>query len=87
MYGELTMLIEPHTGRSSELFNGRNQSLQEEKNTSFSAVGRLTDRGGRVAVTLFENAFAKIPLPLQLPECFDMKCANINREPLRFGQS
>jgi hypothetical protein len=44
MYGEYTILIDKHTRQSSEMFNGKNRSLQERKNTSFSAVGRLCDR-------------------------------------------
>jgi hypothetical protein len=83
MYGELTVLIQPRAEKSSKLFNGENQYLQDNKNTSFSAVGRLADRGGRLSVTLFENAFAKIPLPYdQLPRCFDARRVNISREAL-----
>ncbi|HEY6340564.1 MAG TPA: hypothetical protein VIY49_03655 [Bryobacteraceae bacterium] len=63
MYGELTMFIDRRSGATSELFNGKNQSLQVKKNTSFSAVGRLMDMGGRITVTLFENFFSKVPLP------------------------
>ena len=47
MYGELTILLDKNTRQSSEMFNGKNQSLQPRKNTSFSAVGRLCDRGGK----------------------------------------
>lgn len=45
MYGELTTRIDKRTSAVSELFNGKNRSLQENKNTSFNAVGRLADRG------------------------------------------
>lgn len=77
MYGEYTVLIGQDT--TSELFNGRNQSLQENKNTSFSAVGRLADRFGRPTVTLFENPFSKVKVPYdQLPPCFQIDRAVVS---------
>ena len=81
MYGELTILIDKKTRQSSEMFNGMNQSLQENKNTSFSAVGRLCDRGGKTAVTLFENVFSKVAVPYeQLPACFEVSaCRGFGR--------
>jgi hypothetical protein len=83
MYGELTTLINRKTRQASELFNGKNQLLQQNKNTSFSAVGRLCDRGGKTTVTLFENVFAKLKLPFeQLPPCFEIKRIEISDEPL-----
>lgn len=64
----------------------KNQSLQEVKNTSFSAVGRLCDRGGRTTVTLFENVFAKVRVPYELlPSCFDVRQVEVSREPSRFN--
>ena len=48
------------------MFNGKNQSLQVAKNTSFSAVGRLCDRGGKTTVTLFENIFALVKVPFEV---------------------
>ena len=48
--------------------------LQVSKNTSFSAVGHLCDRGGKTTVTLYENVFAKVKVPYsQLPACFDVR--------------
>lgn len=86
MYGELTILIGKESRVTSEAFNGKNQSLQEVKNTSFSAVGRLMDRGGRTTVTLFENVFAKVRVPYELlPSCFDVRRVEVSREPLRFS--
>ena len=85
MYGEYTMLLNRQTGQNSELFNGRNQLLQENKNTSFSAVGRLCDRGGKARITLFENIFAKLKLPYQqLPRCFEVKRAELSTDPLKW---
>ena len=74
MDGEYTILLDRANGKISEVFNGGKQSFQESKNTSFSAVGRLSDRAGRLSVTLFENAFAKVPLPFEvMPACFAVR--------------
>lgn len=74
MRGEYTMLVNKQSLQSSEIFNGRNGALHEDKNTSFSAVGRLSDYGGTTTVTLFENAYATVPVPYeQLPPCFDVR--------------
>jgi hypothetical protein len=87
MYGELTKLIDRTTRESSEFFHGRKNELAESKNTSFSAVGHLCDRGGNAtSVTLWENAFAKIKLPFdQLPPCFQVHRVEINADPLTFS--
>ena len=56
------------------MFNGKNRLLQENKNTSFSAIGRICDRGGATEVTLFENIFASIKIPYeQLHPYFDVR--------------
>ena len=74
MDGEYTVLLDKTTGTISEVFNGRKQSFQECKNTSFSAVGRLSDCAGQLRVTLFENVFAKVQLPFEvMPACFDVR--------------
>lgn len=87
MYGEMTMLINPRTNENSELFNGRNQLLQERKNTSFSAVGRLCNRGGRTTVTIFENIFAKIAVPYDgLPSFFEVQRAAVSTESLNWSR-
>lgn len=83
MYGQYTILIDKKTRQASKMFNGNNQSLQPDKNTSFSAVGRLCDRGGNATVTLFENIFALVKVPYaQLPDCFDVRRVEISSEPL-----
>jgi hypothetical protein len=85
MYGELTIAIDKRTHQTSEIFNGKNQSLQSGKNTSFSAVGRLCDRNGKTTVTLFENIYAQVKLPFEhLPPCFDVRRAELSTEPLSF---
>ena len=95
MYGEYTISINKRTKVVSELFNGNNSMMQPDqtteqgqtvkpsKNTSFSAVGHLCDRGGTTTVTLFENLYAKVKLPKdQLPPCFEVPHIEI-REDLR----
>lgn len=85
MYGELTKLINRQT--ESEFFHGRMDQMQESKNTSFSAVGHLCDRGGTTTITLWENAYAKVKIPFeQLPPCFDVQRVEVNRNPLSFSK-
>ena len=84
MYGEYTLLLNKNSNRSIDWFNGKNQSLQEQKNTSFSALGRLFDRTGKTTLTLFENVFSKVPVPYgELPSCFRVRRAEISRGPLQ----
>jgi hypothetical protein len=86
MYGQLTTLIQKPTNRSSEFFHGDNSELQEGKNTSFSAVGHLRDRGGTTTIKLWENPYAKIPLPFdRLPSYFAVQRVAIDNSPLRFA--
>jgi len=83
MYGAYTILLNRQTGSASETFNGKDQMLQQQKNTSFSAVGHLCNRGGTTTVTLFENVFAKVKIPRdQMPPCFDMPRIEVSTEPL-----
>jgi hypothetical protein len=78
MYGEWTLRIGRKNGIAVDSFHGRDRSFGEDKNTSFSAVGRLAPRRGEMKVTLFENAFAKLPLPYnELPSCFEIVCTEI----------
>lgn len=94
MYGEYTVLVDRNTRETSEIFNGRNNSLQESKNTSFSAVGRLADKSRKtngeivreLTVTLFENVFAEVKLPYdQLPPCIEVRRVKVSRDLLAFG--
>jgi hypothetical protein len=83
MYGAYTILLNRETRTASDWFNGEDQMLGEGENTSFSAVGHLCDRGGKTAVTLYENAFAKVKIPYnQLPACFDVPRIEVSRNPL-----
>jgi hypothetical protein len=83
MYGAYTILMDRETSTASDLFNGKDQMLQESKNTSFSAVGHLCDRGGKTTVTLYENVFAKVKVPYtQLPVCFNVRRIDVSTDPL-----
>jgi len=78
MYGAYTVVLDRESMKAVDHFHGRNKSLGEAKNTSFSAVGRLYPVHGKLEVTLFENAFAKVKLPFDvLPSCFDVKRVSI----------
>jgi len=74
MYGTYTIVLDVPNRRSKDWYNGKGQMLQEAKNTSFSAVGHLCNRGrlATTTVTLYKNLFAKIALPERLPPCFDV---------------
>jgi hypothetical protein len=86
MYGEFTIMLDKSTRQSSEMFNGKNQLLQERKNTSFGAVGRLCNRGGDTTVTLFENVFSKVTVPYGcIPPCFEVRRVEVSTEPLSFA--
>ncbi len=73
MYGEYTVVLKKSTGEAIDSFQGQNQSLSAAKNTSFSAIGRLSPYFGKMKVTLFENAFSKLKIPYEkLPRCFEL---------------
>ena len=83
MYGAYTIVINRENKTASDWFNGKDQMFQEGKNTSFSAVGHLSDRSGKTTVTLYENVFAKLKIPYdQLPACFDVQRINFSTDPL-----
>jgi hypothetical protein len=68
MYGEHT--VEFVEGVVSRAYHGQRATLGEARNTSFSAVGHLrkTDDGGEI--TIYENVYAKFPLPYAaMPKC------------------
>jgi hypothetical protein len=83
MYGAYTILMNRESRATSDLFNGKDRMLQESKNTSFSAVGHLCDRGGKKTVTLYENVYAKVKVSYgQLPACFDVRRIDVSSDPL-----
>jgi len=63
--------------------NGKDQMLQETKNTSFSAVAIYSDRGGKTTVTLYKTSFAKVRIPLRpVAPCFDVPRHRGLKDPL-----
>jgi len=73
MYGELTVVLNPKANKIEDSFHGRNSSFRENRNTSFSAVGRLHKTNSVPTVHLYENIFAKNPLNFSsLPKCFEV---------------
>jgi hypothetical protein len=81
MYGELTARIDLQTNKIAHFFRGRNKSFGTNKNTSFSAVGGLYSRSGKLTITLYENVFAKNPVDFEsLPSCFEFHRIVIEEE-------
>jgi hypothetical protein len=73
MYGEYTVLLDKRSSQVMDAYNGRNQSLAEAKNRSFSAIGRLWPVRGNMSVMLFDNVFSKVKIPYEkLPPCFEV---------------
>lgn len=71
MYGEWTVRLQD--GHIEDSFHGRNSSLRPNMNTSFSALGHLRRTASGAEVKIFENAYARHPLPYEaLPECIDV---------------
>lgn len=60
--GEYTLVFQKEPVQIIDRYHGRNKSFAVNKNTSFSAVGRLKQCDERLEVTLFENPYAKIRL-------------------------
>ena len=79
MYGAYTVVIDKESKTASDWFNGKDRMLQEGKNTSFSAIGHLTDRDSKTEIVLYENVFSKVKLPFsQLPSCFSVRRINLS---------
>lgn len=86
MYGAYTILINRETQIASDWFNGKDRMFQQNKNTSFSAVGHLSDRGGNTGVCLYENVFAKVKMPYeQLPACIDIRRIDVSTDSLKLA--
>ncbi len=70
MYGELTIDFSKESNSMSDVYHGQNQSLRNDKNESFSAVGWLYTNQNGTGVHIYENTFAKIPINFDtLPPC------------------
>ena len=59
MYGEMTVVLKD--SRLVDSYYGRNSSLRDDHNTSFSAVGHLRHSDTGPIIKLYENAFARNP--------------------------
>lgn len=66
MYGELTVRVHRQSLQRTSASRGRNSTLREGFNTSFSGVGHLrrTTTGGEIVI--YENVYAANPLPFSL---------------------
>ncbi len=72
MYGELTGVFNLKKNTITDSYHGRNQSLRQDKNTSFSAVGFLSQTNEGSAVRIYENVFAECGLNYSsLPDCIE----------------
>jgi hypothetical protein len=69
MYGEMTVVLQ--SGKIFDSFQGRNSTLRENHNSSFSAVGHLRSSPAGAVVEMYQNIFARNPLdPSAVPDCF-----------------
>ena len=72
MYGELTVVLNLTKHNITDSYHGRNQSLRQGKNTSFSAVGCLYRTNKGSAIRIYENVFAENKLNYSsLPKCIE----------------
>lgn len=76
MYGEITLRFAD--GKFGSYFHGRNSRVQPALNTSFSAIGHLRDPHDRIEVILYENLYARNPLPFdKVPKSIGMVRAEV----------
>ena len=72
MYGELTVRIDLEENMIKDSYQGRNQALRHNKNTSFSAVGKLYQADAGPKVLIYENIFSENKLDYSsLPKCIE----------------
>lgn len=73
MYGERTVVFDKKKNTITDSFQEGNRSLEENKNTPFSAVGLLYKTKDRAGVHVYENVFAKNPLDFsKIPNCIEV---------------
>ncbi len=73
MYGERTLEISTSTNAITNSYHGRNRSLRNDKNTSFSAVGFLKRNQRGNEVRIYENISAENPLDYsKIPNCIEV---------------
>ncbi len=69
---ETTLVFDKTKNAITDSFQGRNRSLGDEKNTSFSAVGNLRKTHRGIEVRSYENIFAKHKIDFsKLPTCIE----------------
>ena len=74
MYGELTIAFNPNDQSVTDSYHGRNQSLRQDKNTSFSAIGFLYQTNKSPNTRIYENTFAENKLNYSaLPKCIKVE--------------
>jgi hypothetical protein len=72
MYGERTLELDIKANAITDSFQGRNRSLRDNKNTSFSAVGYLKKTQRGIEVQIYENIFAENHLDFsKIPNCIE----------------
>lgn len=72
MYGEMTFNLSLKDHSITDSYHGLNQSLRENKNTSFSAIGWLHRTSEGPSVQIYENIFAEYKLDYaSLPKCIE----------------
>ncbi|MGI0014738.1 MAG: hypothetical protein ACREBU_15050 [Nitrososphaera sp.] len=72
MYGERTLVFDKSKNAITDSFQGRNRSLGDDKNTSFSAVGYLKKTQKGIEVQIYANIFAKNKLDFSIiPDCIE----------------
>jgi hypothetical protein len=78
MYGDLTINITKKNLVASGVFHGRNQSFREDKNETFSAIGHLYRNQSGLAVHLYQNVYAQVPISFSaLPSCIQFNCVEV----------
>ena len=71
MYGNFQINVGSAGSRKTTF--GRSSMFSRTKNTSFSAIGSLSDCMGFTSVRLFENTHAAVPIEYsRLPSCIDV---------------
>ena len=79
MYGERTLEFDTSKNTITDSFQGRNRSLGDDKNTSFSAVGYLKKTQRGIEVGIYENIFSKYKLDFsKIPDCIEATRIEVN---------
>jgi hypothetical protein len=80
MYGEMTLVFNKAENRFTDSFYGRNRSFNEDRSVYFSALGFLSNIGGKIRVEIYENVFAQNPLDFsKIPSCINVTRVNLSR--------